>query len=175
MHFKRVCASVAVVCVLAPGAALAAHGKVGLWTITSTMQMSNAPKMPPEVAEMMKKRGIKVPEPGQPYTSQMCMTAEQVNADKPPRMTNRDMDCDTKILNQSASSITSEVVCHGAMEGVGHSQINWTGTEHYSGSYNFKGTMHGQPNQVSTTYKGDWVKADCGDVRPFAPPGAMAH
>jgi hypothetical protein len=138
------------------------------------MQMANAPKMPPEVEAMMKKRGMNVPMAGQPYTSQMCMTAEEVNADKPPAMTTREINCSTKILSQSASSMKSEVVCHGAMDGVGHSEINWTGNEHYSGNYSFKGTMHDQPNEMSTTYKGDWVKADCGDVKPFSAK-AMAH
>jgi hypothetical protein len=160
--------------ILAPGAAFAAHGKPGLWTITSTMQMANAPKMPPEMAAMMKKRGMNVPVAGQPYTSQMCMTAEQVNADKPPAMTTHEINCSTRILSQSGSSMKSEVVCHGMMDGVGHSEINWTGNEHYSGSYAFKGTMHGQPNEMSTTYKGDWVKADCGAVKPFSAK-AMAH
>jgi hypothetical protein len=65
----------------------------------------------------------------------------------------------------------SEVVCHGEnMDGTGHSEINWTGNEHYAGSYSFKGTMHGQPNEMSTTYKGEWVKADCGAVKPFKAP-----
>jgi len=61
----------------------------------------------------------------------------------------------------------SEVVCHGEMDGVGHTEINWTGNEHYMGSYSFKGTMNGRPNEMSSTYKGDWVKADCGSVKPF--------
>jgi hypothetical protein len=160
--------------ILAPGAAWAAHGKPGLWTITSTMQMANAPQMPPGMAEMMKKRGMNVPVAGQPFTSQMCMTLEEVNADKPPRMASHEINCDTKILAQSASSMKSEVVCHGAMDGVGHSEINWSGNEHYMGSYNFKGTMHGRPNEMSTTYKGDWISADCGAVKPFSAK-AMAH
>jgi hypothetical protein len=161
--------------VLAPSAAFAAHGKVGLWTITSTMHMANAPQIPPEALAMMKARHMNVPMPGQPYTSQMCMTAEEVNADKPPAMTTREISCTTKMLSQTGSSMKSEVVCHGpAMDGVGHSEISWTGNEHYTGSYNFKGTMQGQPNEMSTSYKGDWVKADCGAVKPFNAK-AMAH
>ena len=40
---------------LLPAAALAApHGRPGLWSITSRMEMPNMPKMPPEVAAMMK-------------------------------------------------------------------------------------------------------------------------
>jgi hypothetical protein len=173
MHRKLVSGLITAAAVLAPGAAWAAHGKVGLWTITSTMQMANAPKIPPEVVAMMKKRGIAMPMAGQPFTSQMCMTAEEVNADKPPRMTSREINCKTTVLSQSASSMKSDVVCHGEnMEGVGHSEISWSGNEHYAGSYHFKGTTQGQSNEINTTYKGDWIKADCGSVKPFK---AMEH
>ena len=174
MHRKLVSGLIAAAVVLAPGAAWAAHGKVGLWTITSTMQMANAPQIPPEVMAMMKKRGVAMPMAGQPFTSQMCMTAEEVNADKPPRMTSREINCETKVLSQSPSAMKSEVVCHGTMEGVGHSEINWSGNEHYAGNYHFKGTMQGRPNEISTTYKGDWIRGDCGSVKPFSAK-AMAH
>lgn len=162
---------IAAAVILAPGAAHAAHGKPGLWTITSTMHMATPLPMSPDMAAMMKKRGMKdMPMANQPFTSQMCMTQAEVEADKPPRMTSRQINCETKVLSQSASAMKSEVTCHGVMEGTGHSEISWTGNEHYTGSYSFKGTMHGRPNAVNTSYKGDWVKADCGSVKP-----AMAH
>ena len=44
------------------------------------------------------------------------------------------------------------------------------GTDHYEGTYNFKGTMEGQVQEISTSYSGDFVKADCGNVKPFGPP-----
>ena len=75
--------------ILAPVAAMAAHGRVGLWTVTSTMEMPDMPQIPPQALEMMKARGM--PMPGQPFTTQMCMTQDQVNADKPPSMSNNDV------------------------------------------------------------------------------------
>ena len=158
--------------ILAPGAAWAAHGKPGLWTVTSTMHMATPLPMSPDMAAM-KKPGMKnMPMMDQPFTSQMCMTQEEVEADKPPRLTSSQIDCDTKVLSQSVSAMKSETVCHGVMEGVGHSQIAWTGNEHYTGNTSFKGSMHGRPNAMSTSFKGDWVKADCGSVKPAK---AMAH
>ena len=59
------------------------------------------------------------------------------------------------------------------MEGVGRSQMNWRGNEHYDGSYSFKGTTHGHAQDMSTHFTGDFVKADCGAVKPFMP--KMAH
>jgi hypothetical protein len=159
--------------VLVPAAAFAAHGRPGLWTITSTMQMSGMPQIPPEALAMMKERHMAIPNSGQPTTIQMCMTQEQVNADKPPAMSNRDESCNTKVLNQSPGLMEAEITCHGHMDGVGHVKVSWRGTDHYEGTYNFKGTMEGRPQEMTTHYSGDFVKSDCGSVRPFTPPKPM--
>ena len=163
--------------ILMPAAALAMpHGKPGLWNITTTMQMASMPKMPPEVMEMMKKRGMNIPTPGQPMTSQMCMTAEQAAMDKPPNMDREGVKCTPKVISQTSNSVTTEITCHGTMEGTGRSQISWRGDSHYEGTYSFTGSMHDHPNNMSSTYTGDWVKADCGSVKPFSgkmPSGAM--
>jgi Protein of unknown function (DUF3617) len=152
--------------VLAPAAALAGHGRPGLWNISSTMEMANMPQMPPEALAMMKSRGMKMPGMGgQPIVSQICMTQEQVNGDKPP-MNNHAENCTAKVLSQTGTSMTSEVTCHGRMEGVGRAQMSWRGNEHYEGTYSFKGSMEGHPQQISTRYTGDFVKADCGAVKP---------
>jgi hypothetical protein len=156
---------VAAAVVLAPGAALAAHGKAGLWTVTTTM--ANAPPIPPEALAQMKAHNVPIPTPGQPFTSQMCMTEQQVQQDVPPAMNNRDEQCSTKLLSQSPSAISAETTCHGRMDGVGRIDVNWRGNEHYEGTNSFKGTMEGRPHEMSMRFSGDFVKADCGSVRPY--------
>jgi hypothetical protein len=165
MSKKFTTALVAASVVLMPVAALAAHGGPGLWNVTTSMEMANMPQMPPEAMAMMKQRGMKMPGMGQPMTSQMCMTQEQVNGDMPP-MHNREVNCTSKLLNQTATSVKAEVTCHGRMEGVGRSEMSWRGNEHYEGTYSFKGSMEGHPQQISTRFSGDFVKADCGAVKP---------
>ena len=156
---------------LACGAALAApHGKPGLWTVTTSMTMANMPQIPPEALAAMKARGMQMPGMGEPMTRQMCMTQEQVNMEKPPVVNDHGENCTTKVLSQTSSSVSAEVTCHGHMEGVGHSEMSWRGDSHYEGTYAFKGTMEGRPNEINTKYSGDFVKADCGAVKPFAPP-----
>lgn len=166
MSKKLITALVAASVILVPVAALAAHGRPGLWNVTTSMEMANMPQMPPEAMAMMKSRGMKMPGMGQPMTSQMCMTQEQVNGDTPPAMHNREENCTTKLLSQTGSSMKSQVTCHGRMEGVGLSEMNWRGNEHYEGTYSFKGTMEGRPQSISTRFSGDFVKADCGAVKP---------
>jgi hypothetical protein len=167
MRIKRILTASLALLLVAPGAALAGHGKAGLWTITTSMNMAEMPQMPPEVAAMMKQRGMKMPGMGEPITSQICMTQEEVDSDVPPRFSNRAEDCQTHVISKTATSMSADMVCSGRMQGTGHLQISYSSAEHYQGSYSFRGNMEGQPNAMSSSFKGDWVKADCGSIKPF--------
>jgi Protein of unknown function (DUF3617) len=161
---NKVIGMAAAMLVLAPNAAFAGHGKAGLWTVTSTTDMAMA--MPPEVAAQMKQAGMTMPKPA-PITSRMCMSQSDVDSDKPPQMDPNASGCDTKLIKASASAIEAQMTCSGKMKGTGHMQIAYSAPEHYSGSYSFKGTVEGNPTSMSTSFKGDWVKADCGAVKPY--------
>lgn len=155
---------------LTPLAAIAMpHGRPGLWTITTTMKMAAMPQMPPEVLAMMKQRGIKMPG-AEPMVTQICMTPDDVKEGALAQQRMREqheVKCTPKVISETASSATTEITCHGNMEGVGRSQISWRGDSHYEGDYSFKGSMHGHPNEMSSHYVGDFVKSDCGSVKPF--------
>lgn len=152
---------------LMPGVALAGHGKAGLWNVSTTMDMGGV-QMPPEAMARMKQMGMAMPS-ARTFSSQICMTAAEVNSDKLPPTGRNDSGCTTHLLSQTGSSMAAETVCTGEMKGTGHMQIAYSGPEHYTGSYNFKGVMHGHEMNTSTTFKGDWVKADCGAVKPRQP------
>jgi hypothetical protein len=160
--------------VIALPAVAVPKGKPGLWNITSTMKMANAPQLPPQVLEMMKKRGM--PGMGEPTTSQICVAANAPSADAMTRMQNQHgITCTPHVISESATSATTEVTCQGTMEGTGRSQISWRGDSHYEGSYSFKGSMRGHPQEYSTHYVGDWAKSDCGAVKAFSPKDIPAH
>ena len=59
MNRKKMLGLVTAVLILAPGAALAGHGKAGLWNTVSSTNM--AMSMPPEVLAQMKAAGMKIP------------------------------------------------------------------------------------------------------------------
>ena len=141
--------------------ALAKQGKVGLWNVTSTTEMA----LPPEAAAAMKKAGIPA---SRPITVQMCMSQAEVDSSKPPHIDQGGTGCTTRVLSQTPSSMTSEMTCNGRMKGTGRMQISYRGAEHYQGSYDFKGTVEGNPTSMSTSFRGDWVKADCGAVKPYS-------
>jgi Protein of unknown function (DUF3617) len=147
------------------------HGRPGLWNITTSMKMANMPQIPPEALAMMKQRGMKIPGMGgAPIVSQICMTPQDVTegAQAAQRMREQhDVKCTPRVISESMSSVTTEITCHGMMEGIGHSQMSWRGDSHYEGDYSFKGVMHGQPTETSSHFMGDFVKSDCGAVKPF--------
>jgi len=155
---------VAALLLASAGLALAGHGKAGLWNVSTTMAAPNV-QIPPQALAQMQAMGMKMPG-GQTVTSQICMTQADVDADKPPSV-QRD-GCTSNITSKSASSVTAEMVCNGEMQGSGHVQIAYSGESHYEGSYTFKGVMRGHPVETSSNFKGDWVKADCGAVKPYS-------
>jgi Protein of unknown function (DUF3617) len=154
---------------LSSGAALAGHGKAGLWNVTTSMTMANMPQMSPEVMAMMKQRGIKMPGMGEPITSQVCMTQAEVDSDLPPRTGGHEENCTNHITAKTANSISADIVCSGRMQGTGHLQVSYSSAEHYMGTYGFKGSSEGHPTEMTSNFKGDWVKADCGAVKPYIP------
>lgn len=149
---------------LSPGIALAGHGKAGLWNVSTTTNM--AMQMPPEAMEQMKKMGMKMPS-ARTFASQICMTQAEVDSDKLPPMGKNESGCTSHLVSQTGSSMTAQTVCNGEMKGSGQMQISYSGAEHYAGSYSFKGNMNGQPIDTNSSFKGDWVKADCGAVKPY--------
>lgn len=160
---KKCLTGAVILLALSPSAALAGHGKVGLWKVTTIMNMAAA--LPPAALAQMKKTHMQLPGP-QTNVSQMCMTQADVDAAVPPGANDHDMHCVTHVTSQSASAMTSEMVCKGRMAGTGRTQIAYNGAEHYAGSYSFIGKMDGHPINSSMNFRGDWVKADCGKVKP---------
>jgi hypothetical protein len=154
---------------LVPGAALAGHGKAGLWNITTSIGGMPSVQLPPEAMARMKAMGMKMPSGGQSFSSQICMTQAEVDSDKLPPVGKNDMGCTSHVTSQTANSMSAETVCTGDMKGTGRMQISYSGAEHYSGSYSFKGMIHDRSMETNSTFKGDWIKADCGAVKPFVP------
>jgi hypothetical protein len=138
-------AAAAVLMVL-PNAALASYGKAGLWETTTTSR---------DVS-------------GQSFKTTFCMTQAEVDSDK-PRGTNNQY-CKMTKTNVSGQSYSADMACTGPLNGTSHFSITYDTPEHYSGASVFKGTAGGQPMNTATKFEGKWLKADCGDVKPYTPP-----
>ncbi len=147
-----------------PIAALAAHGKVGLWEITTRMSMPGMmAQIPPDQLARMQAMGVHMPD-GQAITTQHCMTASEVAADKPPPMRNA-RDCTMSNMTHDAHGFSADMICTGEMEGHGHVSVSYDSDEHYAGNYSFTGTAQGHPQSMTTSFEGKWISPDCGTVK----------
>ena len=128
-------AAVATACLLlAPVAALAAHGKVGLWSATTTVSMSG---MAPQT-----------------HAATFCMTAADVSTDA-PRADNPD--CSYDNVHVSGGTIDADMVCHGQFNATGHFQSVYDSETHYTAHITIKTDQMTMANSVD----GEWLRADC--------------
>jgi len=137
---RRHIAWIAIAAALVPAAALAGHGKAGLWssTTTMTMNMPSGPNVPPQT-----------------HSATFCMTQEQVNTDAPPPSENPS--CKIENVHSLGHTVTADMVCHGQMEGTGHFSTTYDSDTHYRAQFSM--AMNGMT--MNSAVEGTWVKADC--------------
>ncbi len=128
-------ALLAAVLILAPGAAFAAHGKVGLWTSTTSMSM---PGMPPQT-----------------QSSTYCMTAADVKADTPAADSRSG--CAYENATVHGHTYSADMVCKGNFQGRGHIVSTYDNDTHFTA----KITIVGEGVSMTNTVEGKWLKADC--------------
>ncbi|HEY0302531.1 MAG TPA: DUF3617 domain-containing protein [Rhizomicrobium sp.] len=120
---------------LLPGAALAAHGKAGLWSSTTTMTM---PGMP-----------------AQSRAATYCMTQAEVASEAPaadPRS-----GCVYKNMSVQGRTYNADMVCTGQFKGTGRFSTTYDSDTHYTATIAIAGEGFSMTNAV----EGKWLKADC--------------
>lgn len=143
MDWKLVAAGAAAVLIATAGAALADHGKAGLW------QVSTKTSIP----------GMAAP---QVFTSQHCMTEAEVKRDAMPPSSNPD--CKMTNGKMSGGSFSGDMVCTGRSAGNGHISVTYDSNTHYAGQMTMAMNAGGQTMHMSNTFEGKWISADCGKV-----------
>lgn len=149
---------------------LAAHaatpyGRAGLWVVTSTAQMAPIPRTQPEALSLL--RGLS--SSGAPVAGNLCVTDDDIGEERAPRLYDRSQDCRISVTAKTPSAMTVESVCYGTLEGKGRMQIAWQGSDHFSGSYSFRGKVYGRRAQIASSFRGDFAGVNCGGVKPFIP------
>ncbi|NEX60745.1 DUF3617 domain-containing protein [Noviherbaspirillum galbum] len=143
--------------------------KPGLWEMTMKSDaMKNMPKIPPEQMEQMKKMGIAVPEfQDGGMKTRICITKEMADREEPPVM-DPSTGCQPRNYQRSGNSYSMDIVCNGAdMKGEGKAKGSFSGSDNFTSTYDFKGTMHGQPVNQHHESSGKWLAADCGNVKSY--------
>ena len=153
---------------VAVGQALADHGKVGLWTVTVTMdgdltKVPDLSKLPPDALARMKAMGMSAV--GNTVTMQHCMSAEDVKADFPDIHNGATAGCTATNVHHDARSMSADLICNtDALKGTGHAQFNFDSDTHYVGDLAVSGVANGRPVKQDEKIEGRWLTADCGKM-----------
>jgi hypothetical protein len=145
--------------------------KPGLWEMTMKSDaMKNAPKIPPEQMEQMRKMGITIPkmQDGN-IISKVCISKEMAERDQIPQADLKESGCQSKNYQRTGNNYTVDIVCNGPnLKGEGKVKGKFAGNESFSSTYDFKGASQGQPINQRHEHSGKWLGADCGNVKPLA-------
>jgi hypothetical protein len=135
MTFRPVVLGAMVAFALAPSMALAAHGKAGLWSSTTTVTVPNMP--------------------AQTHETTYCMTPQQVASDTPtadPRS-----GCTYSNVHVSGQTMSADMTCKGQMNATGHFSATYDSDTHFNAKIDI--AMQGM--SMTNTIEGHWVKTDC--------------
>jgi hypothetical protein len=150
----------------APIAALAAHGKAGLWQITVTVGGTNAhmpdmASLPPEAQARLKAMGIGMG--GNTVTLQQCMSGVDFSTGKLPMSGGpRNKSCETSNVSFTGSHMSADVTCTGDDAKTGHVEADWDSDDHYTEAATMTETHNGHTVTNSQKMEGRFLSAQCG-------------
>lgn len=158
--------------------------KPGLWEVTHKTsgshgqadQMAQMQKqmaaMPPsqrkQMEEMMGKQGMQMGggSPAGGMSMKMCMTKEMAERSEIPAQQG---DCKTTQQSRSGNTLKVAFSCTNPPSS-GEGQYTFTGAEAYTMKMAVTTTVQGKPQKTNMEGSGKWLGADCGNVKPVAPP-----
>jgi len=165
---KSICATAlaAALAIALTPAALAAHGKAGLWEVAiqtggGMAAMPDMSKMPPQVQAQMRAHGVHMG--GNTITTKYCMTAADVANDAPAFK--HESNCKPENVKVMGNTYSADVVCTGKLTARGHIHITYSSPVHYSGTQTTMMMMDGRTMNTTTNMDARWVSPDCGSVK----------
>ncbi|MEO8021702.1 DUF3617 domain-containing protein [Polaromonas sp.] len=178
--------SIAALALLALGAqpATAQTLKPGLWEINNKMQsgsgqvekaMADMQKqlasMPPDqrkmMQDMMAKQGMSMGAgAGGGMAVKICMTKESIERNELP---SQQGDCKTSTTPRMGNTMKMSFVCTQPPSS-GEGQVTFVSPEAYTMKMAMKTSVQGKPETMTMDGGGKWLSADCGNIKPLAPP-----
>lgn len=153
----------------APLAMAASPMKPGLWEMTMKSDaMKNMPQIPPAQMEQMRKLGVDIPQMQDGgIVTKVCVTPKMAESDRMPGLGDNNMGCEIQNQKNSGNSYSADVMCDGAnMKGKGKVKGSFTGSQAFTSTYDFKGTVAGRPVDQRHETSGKWMSSDCGNIKP---------
>ena len=165
--------------------AVVAHAQTqapGLWEHTFSMKshdgrmeaaMAEMQKqlaaMPPDQRQqmeaMMASRGVKMGAQG--TSAKFCLSKEQAAKGAEPYLSR---DCSRQELTRSGNTMKYKFECTRPQPMKGEGELTFVSDKAYRGKSVVTSQVNGQPQQMNMEMTGQWLSADCGDVKPMAMP-----
>ena len=122
--------------------------------------------MPPEqrrkIETMMKNRGVTMGAQG--TSARFCLSKEQAAKPAEPQMAG---DCKQTEMTRSGNTMRYKFACISPQRVSGEGQVTYAGDKAYNGKSTMTTQVDGQPQQMGMDMTGQWLGADCGDVKPL--------
>ena len=158
--------------------------KPGLWEVrTSALDADGREMVPPEqaamsrlspeakarVAEAMKARGVSMPDAN--GATRACLTKEMFESGRWQQMAS-EAGCTTNYSTLSGTTWKWHSSCT-ALKSESDGEMVFNGAESYRTKMTTTATVLGKTNTSTRIVQGKWLGADCGDIKPLTPPGAV--
>lgn len=131
---------------LTTGQALADHGKVGLWEVTTTVRTAGPNAMQ------------------RSFSNQHCMTAEEVKSTEIPESSDN-KSCKLTDQHADGQRLTARMTCSGPAAGTGKMTVSYDSPTHYSGKLTMTTKAGDQTIQMSNAFEGKWVSPNCSGMK----------
>lgn len=125
--------------------------------------------MPPDqrqqMEQMMASRGVKMGAQGS--SVKFCLTKEQAARPAEPRVNEN---CTQQVEQRSGNTVKFKFECTRPEGSSGEGEMTYLNDKAYTGKTQMTAQVKGKPQQMSMEMTGQWLAADCGDVKPRAMP-----
>lgn len=145
--------------------------RAGLWEMgTQSELLRLMPKLTPEQTRQLRDFGIQLPETRDgALLARVCITPEMAAQEEPPMLAPNDMGCHSRNFQHHGHAYSVELVCESEkMSGQGTLNGTFASDRQFSATVHFTGIAYGQPIDQTQQTSGNWLSADCGQVKPIA-------
>ena len=130
-------------------------------------------RLPPEararMAEAMKARGVSIPDAN--GATKVCLTKDMFESGKWQQMASQ-AGCTTNYSTLSSSTWKWHSSCT-ALKSESDGEMVFNSAESYRTKLTTTATVMGKTNTSTRIVQGQWLGADCGDIKPLAPPAPV--
>ena len=120
------------------------------------------------IADAMKARGVSMPDSN--GATKVCLTKEMFESGRWQQMSS-EAGCTTNYSTLSGTSWKWHSSCT-TLKSESDGEAVFSSPESYRTKVTTTATVMGKTNASTRIVQGTWLGADCGDIKPFAPPAA---